>query len=105
MRATYYHTTNGLLGKFDPITLDEMEGVKLMDRTDVKFALSFDKLNSIVSHLADHYRVLTISNNRVFSYQTDYFDTAGLNMFFDHHNGKLNRYKIRQRKYIESNLD
>lgn len=105
MMATYYDTANGLLSEFGPITLDEMEGVKLMDRTDVKFALSFEKLNVVVSLLTDHYRVLTINGHRIFSYQTDYFDTAGLKMFFDHHNGKLNRYKIRQRKYIESNLN
>jgi hypothetical protein len=105
MRTDFLHNVNGVLRQFDPISLDEMDGVKLMDRTDMKFALSFDKLDSILCLLKDHYRVLTINSGRVFTYQTDYFDTPELNMFFDHHNGKLNRYKIRQRKYIESDLN
>jgi hypothetical protein len=105
MRNDFLHNVNGLLRQFDPISLDEMDGVKLMDRTDMKFALSFDKLDSILLFLKDHYRVLTINTGRVFTYQTDYFDTPELNMFFDHHRGKLNRYKIRQRKYIESDLN
>jgi VTC domain len=105
MRTAYFHNVNGLLSHFEPISLDEMDGVKLMDRTDMKFALSFDLLGGILLFLKDHYRVLTIDSNRVFTYQTDYFDTPELNMFFDHHNGKLNRYKIRQRKYIESDLN
>jgi len=105
MSTPYFHHVNGLLRQFVPISLDEMDGVKLMDRTDMKFALSFDKLGSILLLLADHYRVLTINSHRVFTYKTDYFDTPELNMFIDHHNGKLNRYKIRQRKYIESDLN
>ena len=38
------------------------------------------------------------------SYRTDYFDTPELSMYTDHHNGKLNRFKIRQREYVESNI-
>lgn len=105
MSTAYFHNVNGLLGQFEPISLNEMDGVKLMDRTDMKFALSFNKLDSILLLLKDHYRVLTINSHRVFTYKTDYFDTPELNMFIDHHNGKLNRYKIRQRKYIESDLN
>lgn len=104
MRNAYFHTVNGLLNKFESISLNEMDNVKLMDRTDVKFALSFDKLNSILEPLSTHYRVLTINSHRVFSYRTDYFDTPDLTMYIDHHNGKLNRFKVRQREYIESSL-
>jgi hypothetical protein len=104
MRNVYVDIANGLLSRFDPISLDEMDGVKLMDRTDVKYALSFDDLRSILEALTCHYSVLTIKNHRIFSYRTDYFDTPDLNMFLDHHNGKLNRFKIRHREYIESSL-
>jgi hypothetical protein len=104
MKNASFHTVNDLLTRFNSISLDEMDGVKLMDRTDVKFVMSFDKLGSILALLEDHYRVLTIEAHRVFSYRTDYYDTPDLNMFFDHHNGKLNRFKIRQREYVESSL-
>jgi len=100
----YLHTTSELLGKFEPISLAEMDCVKLMDRTDVKFILSFNKLEPVLKAISDHYSVLTINRLNVFSYRTDYFDTPNLDMYFDHHNGKLNRFKIRQREYIESNL-
>ncbi len=100
----YFYTINDLLGKFEPVSLAEMDCVKLMDRTDVKFILSFSKLEPVLRALSDHYNVLTINGLKVFNYRTDYFDTSNLDMFFDHHNGKLNRFKIRQREYLESNL-
>lgn len=90
--------------QFTPISLSEMDGVSLMDRTDVKFIVSSCKLESILQELSDRYQVLTINGLNIFSYRTDYFDTPGMDMFFDHHNGKLNRFKIRQREYVESNL-
>lgn len=105
LRKEYFNRVKGQLGKFAPISLGEMDKVKLMDRTDRKYALSFDKLGPILEALSDHYKVLTIDKHRVFSYQTDYFDTPGMDMFFDHHNGKLNRFKIRRREYVESNLN
>jgi hypothetical protein len=37
-------------------------------------------------------------------YETIYFDTPGHQMYLQHHNGKLNRYKIRFRRYVDSNL-
>jgi len=104
MKNANLNSVKGHLSEFAPISLKEMDGVKLMDRTDVKFALSVDKLSSILQALTGYYRVLTISGNKVFSYRTEYYDTAELEMFQDHHNGKLNRFKIRQREYIESKL-
>jgi hypothetical protein len=88
-----------------PVSLEEMDKVKLMDRTDVKFILPFSQLEGILHNISGNYRVLTIKGERVFSYRTDYFDTPELSMFFDHHNGKLNRFKIRHREYVESKLN
>jgi hypothetical protein len=104
MHIDYLHTTNELLQHFVPVTLDEMNKVKLMDRVDSKYVLSFHQLSPVLKNLTDHYRVLTIANNRVFSYRTEYYDTPELDMFADHHNGKLNRFKVRQREYLESKL-
>jgi len=58
----------------------------------------------MLPQLAQNYKVLTIDGNQVFSYQTDYYDTPNLNMFYDHHNGRLTRFKVRHREYIESRL-
>ena len=80
-----------------------MECVGLMDRTDVKFILAFEQLKPFTASLKNFYDALTIDNNRVFSYRTDYYDTPGLDMYSDHHKGKMNRFKVREREYIESN--
>jgi hypothetical protein len=101
----YYETIAGHLDVFSPISLEEMDGVKLMDRTDVKYALSFHQLKPVLSAIAPFYRVLAINKKRVFNYRTDYYDTPDLDMFLDHHNGKLNRFKIRHREYVESCLN
>ena len=81
-----------------------MDQVTLMDRVDSKFVLSFNDLIPVIGSIIPYYNVLTINSRRLFNYRTDYFDTPALEMFIDHHNGKLNRYKIRQREYIESDI-
>ena len=89
---------------FDPITLKEMDGVKLMDRTDTKFTFNISNLPSILEAAKAHYRILDIEGNRISRYKTLYFDTDDFNLYNEHHCGKLNRYKIRHRTYVESNL-
>jgi hypothetical protein len=98
------HTIDERLTGFEPISLASMDQVKLMDRVDSKFVLSFNDLLPVIENISQHYYILTINNKRIFSYRTDYYDTPDLEMFSDHHNGKLNRYKIRQREYIESDI-
>lgn len=104
MGNLFLYTATDLLARFQSVSLTEIECVKLMDRKDTKYVLSFENLAPVLSSLIDYYYVLTINNLRVFSYRTDYYDTSNLDMFNDHHNGKLNRFKVRQREYVESNL-
>ncbi len=101
---SYLQTVRSMVSQFGPVSLDEMDAVKLMDRIDMKFILPFKQFTGILPQLVNNYKVLTIDGNQVFSYQTDYYDTPDLNMFYDHHNGRLTRYKVRQREYIESKL-
>ena len=35
---------NDILSTYQPITLDEMSGIKLMNRTDTKFVTTVDRL-------------------------------------------------------------
>lgn len=69
---------------------------------DNKFIFHIDQLPDILDHLRDEYRVLTIGTARFSRYETQYFDTPALEMYTYHHNGKLNRYKVRFRKYLDS---
>lgn len=93
-----------ILNQFDPITLAEMEGVKLMDRTDTKFTFNISYFESVLLEAKKHYRVVEIEGNRICRYKTLYFDTPDFSLYNQHHSGKLNRYKIRHRTYVESNI-
>lgn len=93
------------LNKLGPISLKEMDSVKLLNRTDTKYVVNKNILPVILNDIKDKYFVLEIDKQRLFSYESLYFDTEGLFMFTAHHNGKLNRYKIRKREYIESKLN
>lgn len=90
--------------EYDTITLDNINSVNLLDRHDTKFIFSVEELPGILEDLKDHYKVLEIEENRSFSYENLYFDTSDLMMYKQHHNGKLNRYKIRYRKYKETDI-
>jgi hypothetical protein len=93
-----------ILSGFPSISLKEMDGVALMNRTDTKFMLSIIELEEILALLSDKYSVLEINGLRKNSYETLYYDTADFLFYRRHHSGKKNRYKIRKRKYVESNL-
>ncbi len=101
------HSTGRLdqvLARFTAIALQDMEDVALLDRTDTKLLLTQDQLNTALHHLAQAYRVLEIEGQRQHHYQTLYFDTVDLDYYHQHHNGKRNRYKVRERAYIDSDL-
>jgi hypothetical protein len=104
MSLSSLQTVRSIVSQFGTISLDQMDTVKLMDRIDMKFILPFEQFTNLLPQLAKNYNVLTINGNQVFSYQTDYYDTPDLNMFRDHHNGRLTRFKIRHREYVESSL-
>lgn len=104
MNNSSLHTIDEQLKSFEPISLTAIDQVKLMDRVDTKFVLSVNDLLMIIENITSGYYILQINNNRIFSYRTEYYDTPELEMFSDHHNGKLNRYKIRQREYIETDI-
>ncbi len=73
-----------------------------MTRTDTKFLFHFNKLSSILEKAKECYRILEIDNKRELAYRTTYFDTKDFSMYIAHQNGKLNRYKIRYREYVDS---
>ena len=85
-----------------PIHIDQMNNVKLMDRTDTKYCLEFSQLQEILNSIYKDYYALSIDGMNQLKYSTTYFDTYYRQMFVNHHRGKLNRYKIRKRTYLIS---
>ncbi|MFD1293065.1 polyphosphate polymerase domain-containing protein [Lutibacter holmesii] len=93
-----------VVNNLDPISLSEMDGVSLMKRTDTKFVIHQKQLIEVLKTVTDKYRVLEINGNRLLTYSSLYFDTEDKKFYHDHHNGKVNRTKVRMRKYMESNI-
>jgi hypothetical protein len=99
-----FSTTKNILDAMDPISLEEMDGVKLMNRMDTKCIFSVDLLNKILIECKNYYKVLYHAGTRSSFYKTLYFDTQELKFYFDHHNGRARRFKVRMRNYTESDL-
>lgn len=94
----------GLLWRYAPIRLSEMEGVALQDRTDTKYVMPERQLYVALASLAGQYRVLDIDGVRLNHYRTLYFDTDDFVLFRQHHTGRRERYKVRSRSYVDSHL-
>ncbi len=93
-----------IVANFSPISLDEMDDVKLMSRTDTKFAFKANKMPLLLQELLPYYRVLAIDGKLIHDYKSLYYDTDNRKFYLDHHNGRVNRNKIRFREYVGSKL-
>ena len=93
-----------LVARFQPISLAEMGRVALLKRVDTKYVMSVPQLCRMLEVLADRYRILDIGGTRLNRYQTLYFDTADFRLYRRHHSGGLNRYKLRYRRYVDTDL-
>ena len=101
---TYDHLNSlELWQRMRTITLSQMRSVKLMNRIDTKYVLSYDEVLRLIAQAADNgYYVQIIDNVRACRYLTLYYDTVEREMFRQHHNRKLCRQKLRTRTYVES---
>ncbi|MBP3726749.1 MAG: polyphosphate polymerase domain-containing protein [Bacteroidaceae bacterium] len=91
-----------LLQQFAPITLAEMQKVKLMQRTDTKYLTTPEKLHQLLAMAVNQYHVQEINGQRIAHYATLYFDTPDNNMYNMHQHGHVNRQKVRIRSYLDS---
>ena len=94
-----------IINTYSPITLDEMSGIKLMNRTDTKFVTTVDRLKLLLMLARDDYRAQEIEGKRIANYYTAYFDTPDNNMYIVHQNGHAGRQKLRIRSYVDSGLN
>jgi len=92
------------LKNFEKVGLDGQVDVLFKKRYDTKYIFSPELLKTILVRLSPNYRVLNINNNYIQDYESLYFDNSEFKFYLEHHNGKLNRYKIRFRRYLQSKL-
>lgn len=87
-----------------PISLEEMEQVRLMNRIDTKFVTRAEMILKLLKEATGDYLIQEIDGQRNMPYFTTYFDTPDADMFYQHQRGKKNRQKIRTRIY-EGTMD
>lgn len=105
--ALTYDTLNKLpvWQRMATITLEDMRAVRLMNRIDTKYVLSYSEVLQLLDMAAEQgYRVQCIGDVRACRYDTLYYDTAERTMYLMHHNRVLRRQKIRTRIYVESDI-
>lgn len=93
-----------IVNTMKPITLDEMKGVKLMNRVDTKYLVTSGQLQDILNGIHDYYYAQEVEGKRLSAYDTVYYDTPDLKMYTIHHDRHLVRDKVRVRTYVDSHL-
>lgn len=93
-----------LLAGFSPISLEEMSGIRLMNRTDTKYIVSLRALTDVLQRACPYYRLQEVDGERNITYRTTYLDTSDCAMYLAHQNGRIVREKIRVRTYVSSGL-
>ena len=93
-----------ILDQYQPISLDDIEAIKLMNRMDTKYIVPTDTLMRLLEELSDDYLVLEIDSHRFGEYQSVYYDTCDLDMFRSHVTAHYPRFKVRERRYSQNGL-
>ena len=87
-----------------PVSLQELDLAQLHDRQESKVILRIGEIADALSSLADHYFVMDHQGERLQGYCNEYFDSAELRSYHEHHNQRGRRHKLRYRTYINSDL-
>ena len=99
-----YQEIEKIIPDFEPITLEEMKDIRLMNRTDMKYVVAISSLVELLRLSLQDYRLQEVDGERNIAYHTVYYDTPDQKMYLAHQNGRKTREKIRFRTYVSSNL-
>lgn len=92
------------VGQLEPIGLEQMSEIRLMNRTDSKFVTDKATLLQLLKLVGSDYFAQEIDGKRIAPYRTIYWDTPVHSFYLAHHNGRSPRKKVRVRTYVDSNL-
>jgi hypothetical protein len=81
-----------------------VEGWSLQDREDRKYLIPAGVIAEVLAARHSDYSVLEIDGRRDFGYWTLYYDTPDLLTYRDHAQGVRRRFKVRVRRYLDSDL-
>ena len=90
---------------FEPIGMEALNAkAEMLERFDNKYIVGAAVLEDVAEIMRRHFDILEVDGLRSFSYENCYFDGPGWQSYFDHHQGRRKRAKVRMRKYIEAEL-
>lgn len=91
------------LARFDGISLDALNGkAAMLERLDRKYIITAASLLPALDEFRELFDVLEIDGRRAFTYATRYFDDADRRAYYDHHQGRRKRSKVRVRTYVDA---
>ena len=91
-----------ILERFDPISLDEMSSIRLMNRIDSKYLANESQLDQLLEMALGEYMIQSIDGILQSDYATQYLDDRLNTMYLNHHNRRLTRQKVRIRTYLDT---
>ena len=94
-----------ILNQYEPITLEDMKEIRLMNRIDTKFVTTVPVLRQLLDIAREDYFVQETGGLRISPYYTLYFDTDDCKMYQVHEAGHLVRQKLRIRSYVDAGLN
>lgn len=102
MNQSLLHNIDNALDKFGTHSLADIKNARLMDRVDSKFVIPAELLPQLLEASRHDYSLLSVDGTKHNDYLNVYFDTDNFSYYHMHHNGKLNRIKVRHRHYLET---
>jgi hypothetical protein len=94
-----------LFNPFESVSLEKTnEMAQMLSRIDNKYVVNSMQFKKLLSRLNKRYAILEIEDRKQFSYSSCYYDDARYTTYFDHHQGRRNRFKVRTREYVDSKL-
>ena len=90
------------LGGYQPVSLEKIESIKLMNRVDTKYIVATETMINLLQMLPNDYMALEINSQRFGQYQSIYYDTEDLKMFYAHVTARYPRFKVRNRTYSQN---
>lgn len=93
------------LSVYAPINLASLnERAEMLARIDNKYIVKGKELVPALACLSEHFDVLEIDGKRAFEYSSCYFDDTERRTYYDHHQRRRKRCKIRVREYVDAGI-
>lgn len=92
-----------MLSHLPAVGLDELvQRASLLTRVDRKYIVDVQSLPALIARLDGRVRVLDIDAQRQFAYESQYFDTPGLDSYLGGAHRRRRRFKLRIRRYVDT---